>query len=41
MSIPTFEQWVDRVFTGPEPEFDQLWDSYRIAISVGSTPRNP
>src|SRR5262245_14506080 len=27
MPIPTFEQWVDWVFTGPEPEFDQLWDN--------------
>ena len=26
MLIPTFEQWVDWVFTGPEPEFEQLWD---------------
>jgi hypothetical protein len=33
MLIPTFEQWVDWVFTGPEPEFEQLWDDTRDRVA--------
>jgi hypothetical protein len=27
MMPPTFAQWTDWVFTGPEPDWEQLWDS--------------
>lgn len=26
MTVPTFGQWIEWVFRGPEPEYDQLWD---------------
>jgi hypothetical protein len=26
MPPPSYEQWLDWLFTGPEPDFEQLWD---------------
>jgi hypothetical protein len=27
MSVPSYREWLDWVFAGPEPDLDQLWDS--------------